>query len=170
MKLFIKIIMGMFCIVEILTRNVGDIKVADFQERVIESDILLHLRNGLEDPAVTAYYHQDIEDVKKLSDGDIQIEYCDVDLNGDGAKDKIVIMRSPLHSGSMGDAFQILLNDGTDNYGNIFYGIYRFYTQDSGEILGEVNILSGKTNGFYNIEIVSGGDQTVIKYADGRYY
>lgn len=100
-------------------------KNTDFQNQVIESDneqkenILLHLRNGLEEPAITAYYHQDIEDVKKISNGDIRIEYYDVDLNGDGVEDKIVTIRSPLHFGSMGDSFQILLNDGIDNYESI---------------------------------------------------
>lgn len=178
MKLFIKIIMSIFCISEVLSMGAEDmLKNEDFKKGEIVSDneqqknMLLHLKNGLDDSVLTAYYQQDIDDVKKFSNSDIQIEYYDVDLNGDGWKDKIVTIRSPLHSGAMGDSFQILLNDGIDNYEVIYYGIHRFYVQNSNgnEILGVVHLLNNKTNGFYDIEIISEDSETIIQYEDGRY-
>lgn len=177
MKLFIKIIMSIFCISEVLSMGAEDmLKNEDFKKGEIVSDneqqknMLLHLKNGLDDSVLTAYYHQDIDDVKKFSNSDIQIEYYDVDLNGDGWKDKIVTIRSPLHSGAMGDTLQILLNDGTGNYETIFDGDFPLYMRDeSRKCMGNINVLNNKTNGFYDIEIISGGNETIIKYEDGRY-
>lgn len=178
MKLFIEIVMSIFCICKILTMGAGDmLKSTNLKNQVTKEDneqqenILLDLKNGLKDPTLTAYYHQDIDDVKKFSNGDIQIDYYDVDLDGDGRKDKIVIIRSPLHSGVMGDSLQILLSDQIDNYKTIFYGVYQFYDQNSNrdEVLGMVHILKNKTNGFYDIEIVSDDNVTILKYIDGKY-
>lgn len=135
-----------------------------------EEDIFYYMLPALGDPVIEEYYHQDIEEVKKLPNGNIEIENYDYDLNADGAPDKIVILCSPLHSDLMGDTLQILLNDGAGCYERIFDGKYSLYTQDGFRKLGpKINILSNKTNGFYDIEIISGGNETIIKYEDGRY-
>lgn len=135
-----------------------------------EEDIFYYMLPALGDPVIEEYYHQDIEEVKKLPNGNIEIENYDYDLNADGAPDKIVILCSPFHSDLMGDTFQILLNDGAGCYERIFDGKYSLYTQDGFRKLGpKINILSNKTNGFYDIEIISGSNETIIKYADGRY-
>lgn len=135
-----------------------------------EVDIFFYMLPELEDPVIKEYYHQDIEAVKKFSDGDIEVMDYTIDLSGDGVSDKIVTICSPLHSDAMGDTLQILLNDGTGNYETIFDGKYLLYTQDeSRNHVGNINILNNKTNGFYDIEIISGGNETIIQYADGRY-
>lgn len=135
-----------------------------------EADILFYMLLAVKDPVIKEYYHQDIEDVKKFSNEDIEIRDYNIDLSGDGVSDKIVTICSPLHSGAMGDTLQILLNDGTGNYETIFDGNFPLYTQDeSRNCVGNINVLNNKTNGFYDIEIISGGNETIIKYADGRY-
>lgn len=135
-----------------------------------EEDIIFYMWSALGDPVIEEYYHQDIEEVKKFSNGDIEIRDYNFDLNADGVSDKIVTICSPLHSVAMGDTLQILLNDGTGNYETIFDGNYPLYTQDeSRERVGNINILNNKTNGFYDIEIISEDSETIIKYADGGY-
>ena len=76
-------------------------------------NILVHMENGMDDPAMTAYYQQEISDVEDLTNGTIDIWYYPMDLNSDGREDRIVIISSPLHSGSSGDYLEILLNNGT---------------------------------------------------------
>ena len=136
-------------------------------------NIVLKMKDGLEDPEILEYYKQDIMDVKTITNSKmICIKYYDVDLNEDGLVDKIVYINSPLHTGSHGDSLNILINNGS-SYDRILYlTVLLFedcYKEDTKK--GEIYIMPKKTNGFYNLEIFSirSGNRLVLTYSEGEY-
>lgn len=116
--------------------------------------ILENMKNGLEDEALLEYYQEDITGVDALTNGDIGIKYYDRDLNRDGWFDKIVVVSSPLHSGSNGDALQVLINE-QGTYREAFYGVFSLFHQWTDETVGDVSILHTETNGYLDIRVVS---------------
>ena len=132
-------------------------------------NILNHMENGMDDPVMTAYYQQEISDVEKLTSGTIDIWYYSTDLNGDGREDRIVIISSPLHSGSSGDRLEILLNDGT-SYMNGSVGLTVRLLKQSQEYVpvGGIYILQSRHEGFCDIEVQS-EDVFSLVYREGSY-
>ena len=62
------------------------------------------MSNGLENEIIRAISDNDIRDVYEMTYAKyIEIWYYETDLNDNGHDDIIVIVRSPLHSGSHGD-------------------------------------------------------------------
>ena len=142
-----------------------------------EQNIVLKMKDGLENPEILEYYKQDIIDVKTITNSKIiEIKYYDIDLNDDGLKDKIVYIASPLHSGSYGDSFNILINNG-ESYDRILYWTIwlwdQYYDEDGEEVVevGELYVLPEKTNGFHNIEIfdLRFRNRSILTYVDGKY-
>ena len=140
-------------------------------------NIVLKMKDGLENPEILEYYKQDIIDVKTITNSKIiEIKYYDIDLNDDGLMDKIVYIASPLHSGSHGDSFNILINNG-ESYDRIVYWTLllwdQYYDENEEEVVevGELYVLPEKTNGFHNIEIFSlrFGNRLLLTYEDGKY-
>lgn len=107
------------------------------------------MEDAIKDDKIIQFYEEDIQDVENLTNGSITIKSCDIDLNEDGLVDKLVSVISPLHSGSHGDMFQILLND------------------ESG--FRDIYILNSKSNGFYDIKIVTDGNSFILRYQNDKY-
>lgn len=129
------------------------------------------MKDGMDAPATRKFFQKDIETVETLSKVPVKIRYFDVDLNGDGLQDKVVIIRSPLHSGSAGDAFRILINNG-DSYANSNYMTLRLYHGDSVDLIipgASVRILKSKNNGFHTFKINSRSVEFFLVYENGRY-
>lgn len=133
-------------------------------------NIVLEMKDGLENPDILEYYKQDIKDVKTITNSKmIYIKYYDVDLNEDGLVDKIVYIRSPLHSGAHGDNLAILLHE-DESYKEIFSITIPLMCQDVDmTAIGEMYILNNKTNGFYDIKLSDGQNIILLKYADDIY-
>ena len=135
-----------------------------------EQNIVLKMKDGLENPEILEFYRQDIIDVKTITNSKIiDIKYYDADLNEDGFVDKIVYIRSPLHSGAHGDNLSILLNDGK-SYRKIFSISIPLMCQDTDmTVIGEMYILKNKTNGFYDIRLSDGENIILLKYENDIY-
>ncbi|MDL2281476.1 hypothetical protein LJC10_06450 [Selenomonadales bacterium OttesenSCG-928-I06] len=124
----------------------------------LDYNILEFMKDGMEDTVVSDFYQQDIKDVQTLTNRPIKIKYFDVDLNDDGLQDKIVIISSSLHSGSAGDAFRILINDG-NSYVNSCYLTVRLMSHfvnsnfPSRSLEPYVRILTEKKDGFRSLEV-----------------
>lgn len=134
-------------------------------------NMLDDLQNGVLDESLLKYYAQDIIEVARLTNGTIDIRYCEADFNDDKLMDKLVIISSSLHSGSRGDQFSILLNDG-GNYTEItdVFWHLRLLKQDKNRTPnGAIHILKSKTNGFYDIEIIAEDNQITLKYSGEKY-
>lgn len=134
-------------------------------------NILEAMKNGMNDETLQSYYAEDIYDVKTMTNGTIDIRYYDVDLNSDKLDDKLVIIRSPLHSGTAGDKFAILLNDGKSytEITEVSWYLSLLYQDNNYTPVGAVYVLKNETNGFRDIEIVSGDNRFILKYIDEKY-
>ena len=131
----------------------------------VNQNILEDMKDGLRNDEIKQVYANDIEDVYKLTEAKhIEIRYVDFDLNEDGYLDKIVIIQSPLRSGSGGDSFDILINNGEDVYIKLSGLVFRLLTQAPEYSLGNVCILEDMTNGYHNIGIATEGKEIVLKW------
>jgi len=138
-------------------------------------NIVPYMQDGFENPDILQYFKQDIEDVKNLTKGDIVIKYYNIDLNDDDLDDKIVYIISPLHSGTRGDSFIILINNGK-SYDSVFYVaviLWDQYKENGMEVteMGEMYIMPEKTNGFYDIKLkdLKYKNNLLLRYEDGQY-
>ena len=113
-------------------------------------NIVLEMKDGLENPDILEYYKQDIKDVKTITNSKmIYIKYYDVDLNEDG--------------------LAILLHE-DESYKEIFSITIPLMCQDVDmTAMGEMYILNNKTNGFYDIKLSDGQNIILLKYADDIY-
>lgn len=69
-------------------------------------NILEHMKNGMENPAVVDYYQEGINDVMTITYSKrITIWYYETDLNDDGLDDLIAIVSLPLHFGAHEEEF-----------------------------------------------------------------
>ena len=167
-SIVIKLLIAMFFLVLVIIIFVIWVKTRN-------QNIVLKMKDGLENPEILEFYKQDIINVETMTKGTIRIKYYDIDLNDDGLMDKIVYIASPLHSGSHGDSFNILINNG-ESYDRILYWtllLWAQYRRDGEEVVdvGELYVLPEKTNGFHNIEIfdLRFGNRLFVTYVDGEY-
>lgn len=132
-------------------------------------NLLNYMKNGLEDPYMSVHYKEAISDVEELTNGTMEIWYYSLDLNMDGKEDRIVIISSPLHSGSRGDTLEILLNNGS-SYTEISQGLtVRLLRQSSDLIpLGGIYVLKSSHEGFFDIKIESESTFLLV-YQEGMY-
>jgi len=131
-------------------------------------DIVPLMLDGLENELIQKLYGEWIRDVYEITFAKyIRIWYYEIDLNDNGHDDLIVIIQSPLHSGSRGDSTDIWINKGNGEYYNTSWLTVRILASDP-EYNGQIYILDEKTNGFKNINIVSENDIELV-YKDGRY-
>ena len=100
------LILAIFLTLFILTIFIN-MNVCNFENR----NILKHMKDGLENTAIMAVYQDGFSDMANITDEPAIVNYIDIDLNNDGQIDKIVIIRSVVHTGSRGDTFEFLLND-----------------------------------------------------------
>lgn len=128
------------------------------------------MEDVIKDDKIIQFYEEDIQDVENLTNGSITIKSCDIDLNEDGLADKLVSIISPLHSGSHGDMFQILLND-ESGFRDIYSATLLLYYQGGGDyrFVGDIYILNSKSNGFYDIKIVTDGNSFILRYQNDKY-
>jgi len=128
------------------------------------------MKNGLENELIKQLYAEDIKNVYEITNSkQIKIWYCEIDLNDDDYKDIIVIVQSPLHSGSHGDSFDIWINDGNGEYQDIS-GLTISIISIYPEYNGKIYISNEKTNGFKNINIIlSDGKKINLIYQNGKY-
>lgn len=148
-----------------------ELQMHDYETNGLSSDLNLleYMQDGLEEPSLVNFYQQDINDVNKLTNGSIIIRYYTADLNEDGLDDKIVSVISPLHSGSHGDSFDILINNG-NSYSDLSYLTIPLWHQDSEFTpAGSVYILEDTTNGFHDIRITFGEYNLILQCEDGIY-
>lgn len=132
-------------------------------------NILEYMVNGLEDFSITKFYKKEINDVQSMGNGVVKIKCYDVDLNNDGLIDKLVSIRSPIHSGSYGDTFEILENNG-EEFNRVLTRIFRLYSQEADFVpISSVHILKTQTNGFYDIEIDLNEEKIILKYQKDGY-
>ena len=131
-------------------------------------NILKDWKDGFFEPTILEYYQEDITDVETLTNGSISIKYVDVDLNDDEQIDKIVFIRSPLHTGTKGDTLNILINE-QGEYRLAVMGVYSLFSQED-EVVGAIYILKNRNNNFHDIKIVEGeAEEILLYYTEGRY-
>lgn len=127
------------------------------------------MKDGLLDSHVRGYYQNDINDVYRLSNTDIEIRYEDIDLNDDGYIDKLVIVRSGLHSGSGGDTFDILINDKEGNWVNASTTVLQTYDQNNDTSMSTIYVAKQMANGFHNIIYENYQGRALLIYENGMY-
>ena len=133
----------------------------------------LVMLDGLDDSILVDYYDEDIQFVYEFTESKhIQIDYFDVDLNSDGLKDKIVILKSPVHSGSAGDSVHILLNHEDGSLDNLFSNHLQLFSQAplSALIETEFFVTDEKTNGFCGLIVKYGGGVILELRYNGEKY
>ena len=150
----------------------------DTHQDQLSDNIMLSMKDGKADSIVSKIYAEDISDAVTITfSKTIAIEYFDYDLNSDGIIDKIVTIRSPLHSGSGGDTVDFLIGNSDGTYRRISALVLRLYDV-GGDIEDNENasiyILESKTNGFYDILIknagsVLGNREILLIYDNDRY-
>lgn len=136
-------------------------------------NILEHMKNGMENSTILDYYREDINDVMTItSNKDITIWYYKTDLNDDGMDDLIVIVSSPLHSGTQGDMLDILFNNGNSYSENRMGYTFRLIhdTKNNYVPYGEIYILPSKTNHYHDLEVfTSDENHFFLKYENDAY-
>jgi len=143
-----------------------------------ESDIMLDLQDGNSDSLINEIYSEDIFNVENITFSKwIIIEYHDCDLNSDGITDKIVTIRSPLHSGSSGCTIDFLIGNSDGTYRQISGLHARLYAQSEDYNNASMYILNSKTNDYHDILIHDNGESAhyersivLLKYDNGRYW
>ena len=134
-----------------------------------KTDIVKKMNTGLENELIRTIYANDIQDVYAMTNSKhIEIWYYETDLNDDGYNDIITIVRSPLHSGSHGDSFDIWINDGYGEYDEVSSVSVVKILADNPEYNGKIYIANKKTNGFRNIDIKCDNDINLM-YENGKY-
>lgn len=154
-------------LISAISLGLGVIMLTGFSACKVERNELDYMVNGEENSVVNEFYYSDRQDVESVSEVKMVLKYVDVDLNDDGLDDKFVIIRSPIHSGSHGDTFEILLND-NGNYEPVFNGVFRLYSQEW-ESVGTVTVLNETNNGLKNIMIKSSEEPIVIQFNGNSY-
>lgn len=170
-------------IINYILKNINQIMMPDYlNENMPETvscndvnnnvNVLEYMKDGMENSAITDYYQEDINDVMTISHSkQIAIRYYETDLNDDGMEDLIVLIMSPLHSGSHGDEFDILFNDGTSYLKNRMGYTFRLLSGTSNNYapFGEIYVLQSKTNGYHDLEIFTEETHFFLKYQNGAY-
>jgi hypothetical protein len=136
----------------------------------LQKNITVIMINGNNDELLKNIYKQDIQEVYDITNSkSIEIKYFEIDLNSDGYIDKIVTIQSPLHSGSLGDTFNILIGGSDNKYINIANLIIQIYAQNDYDSDAEMYVSKLKKNGYYNIIIRSDGKDIVLAFNNGAY-
>ena len=169
-KIIEAIILGIFLVTlaGLSNKSVQTLDTEMYSESASNVNILPFMQDGLCDADILEYYKENIADVKALTEGNMTIYYYNLDLNADNRVDKLVILKSPLHSASYGDMLNILIGE-ENGYKEVLTGTYRLITQLENEPLGEVYILKSESNGFRDIKMISDGKEILLKYENGRY-
>lgn len=128
---------------------------------------LEHMKDGMQNSSVNEFYYADQQEVNSVTDVKMILKYTDVDLNNDGLEDKIVIIRSPIHSGSQGDSFEILLNINA-TFIKAYTGVFRLYSQE-GDALGSVVVLTEVNNGWKSIKVETDDKTITLQYNNEKY-
>jgi len=142
-----------------------------------ENDIMMNMLDGKTDPIVSEIYAEDIQMVENITYAKIiAILFYDCDLDDDGIMDKIVIVGSPLHTGSGGDSLDFLIGNSDGSYSQISGQHARLLAQGEGYLNASMYILDCITNGFRDILICDSDgtdlneqDTVLLKYENGRY-
>ncbi len=130
-------------------------------------NILDNMQDGMGNEEIKEVYKQDIDDVMTMTTAKgISIGYYHVDLNDDSYMDKIVIVASPLHSGSGGDSLDFLINDKAGGYEILSNYVMDLFRDDR-----RMYISDNKTNGYYDIMIFFDDDEKVrlLSFENGKY-
>lgn len=145
------------------------LKIYFFTHRNVS--MLNNVCDGMGNPEIVAYYQKEIDDVKTITNSkSINIKYCEADLNEDGRNDYIVFIRSVLHTGSHGDTFEILMNEGNSFREALSMVVPLFYQDKNMSVIGEILELNTKTNGYRDLEVMSGNDTHFFLKYDGAGY
>jgi hypothetical protein len=135
----------------------------------------LERKNGLEDPIILEYYKEDIQFIYEFTESrNISIDCYNIDLNGDGFDDLIVLLESSMHGGSAGNRINILLNNEDSSYTNIAANSTLLQIETfppfNNESMAEFYVSDEKTDGFYNIIIKYNGETIAeLHCVDGVY-
>ncbi len=155
--------------IEILDNLCANMSCNEVDENI---NILEYLKDGMENPAIVDYYQEGINDVMTISNSKhIAIRYYETDLNDDGMEDLIVLIMSPLHSGSHGDEFDILFNNGSSYLKNRMGYTFRLLSETNNIYapFGKIYVLQSKTNGYHDLEIFTDETHFFLKYQNGAY-
>lgn len=135
-----------------------------------EINVLEYMKDGMENPVLLEYYQEGIQDVYDMTiSKQIAIRYYDVDLNDDGQNEYLVIVQSSLHSGALGDTFDILLNaEDAHIVRNDFMYTFPLLGYDC-EPIGELFVLNSSTNGYRDLEVICKDAHFYLVYS-GKYY
>jgi len=117
------LILVLFSIVLISCENNAEPNQDIIQNNITENtyiDIVPYMLSGLENELIRTIYADDIRDVYEITYAKyIEIWYYETDLNDNGYNDYIVIVQSPLHSGSRGDSVDIWIYGENGEYHNV---------------------------------------------------
>ena len=134
-----------------------------------QSEHQLDFQNGFTSSTIIEIFLDEILDVISMTESrQILIDYATYDLNDNGLNDLVVCVRSPLHSGSLGDSMYILENSGEDHYEEIGRFKLQMYSQTESE-KPVILVSSEKMNSFYSIIINQIDSQTILVYLGGEY-
>ena len=134
-----------------------------------QSEHQLDFQNVFTSSIIIELFLDEILDVISMTESrQILIDYATYDLNDNGLNDLVVCVRSPLHSGSLGDSMYILENSGEDHYEEI--GSFRLQMYSQTEPEKPIMLVSSeKINSYYSIIIDSFDSQIILVYMDGGY-
>ncbi|MCH5280643.1 MAG: hypothetical protein J1E61_04175 [Lachnospiraceae bacterium] len=139
------------------------------QTEMKEANILDQMQDGMENPDLLDFYREVIEDVYEITDSKhIEIRYYEVDLNQDHKNDYIVIVRSSLTSGALGDSLDVLLNTGNSYFEADKLSVTRLLDW-RGTPIGTLAISNYTTNGCYDLKFYNDGETFYLVY-DGETY
>ena len=171
---FYLLVLILFCLIFISCANQNIINIADMannnESKIKLINIVDNMDNGLESELIQNLYTEYIKNVCEWTNSKyIEIWYYETDLNDNGYNDILTIVRSPLHSGSEGDSFDIWINDGNNEYSQVSSLVARILANDSSYTNGEVYILDKKTNGFKDINIRNEDINIILTYQNNKY-
>jgi hypothetical protein len=129
----------------------------------------LKFYDGFENQTIIDFYLDYINDVEQMTNSkEIFIDYATYDLNDDELNDYLVFISSPLHSGSHGDTFHVLLNKGDGSYDIIASLTVPMYDQTDRRN-PVVFVSSEKTNAYYDIILHQIDSLVILNYYNGGY-
>ena len=131
----------------------------------------LIFKDGLSDPSIVQRHENDVNDVNSVAKSDrISIEYAVIDLNLDDLLDQVVIISSPLHSGSAGDSVYIYVNENGSEYRQIGTFVFQVHDQDTSALVAQFFVSHQLKGGYRNIIIRQYTREIELEYEDGKYH
>ena len=135
-------------------------------ESEVTGNIFLEMNDGLQNEVVKQLYEKEFSELRELSSSPAIVNVYEYDLNHDEINDKIVFLRSAIHSSTGGDTLQIWMSNGAE-FEKVLDEIFYLMDMDN-QFVAEAYIVDNYTD-VSSIELMSDGKIWSILY-DGMKY